>query len=35
MPWAYKDAAEVVDVVVRAGLATLVARLVPMIVVKG
>jgi tRNA-splicing ligase RtcB (3'-phosphate/5'-hydroxy nucleic acid ligase) len=35
MPWAYKDAAEVVDVVVRAGLATLVARLVPLIVVKG
>ncbi len=35
MPWAYKDAAEVVDVVVQAGLATLVARLAPMIVVKG
>jgi tRNA-splicing ligase RtcB len=35
MPWAYKDAAEVVDVVVRAGLARLVARLVPLIVVKG
>jgi tRNA-splicing ligase RtcB (3'-phosphate/5'-hydroxy nucleic acid ligase) len=35
MPWAYKDAAEVVDVVVRAGLATLVARLAPLIVVKG
>ncbi len=35
MPWAYKDAAEVVDVVVRAGLARLVARLVPLIVIKG
>lgn len=35
MPWAYKDAAEVVDVVVRAGLATPVARLAPMIVIKG
>jgi tRNA-splicing ligase RtcB (3'-phosphate/5'-hydroxy nucleic acid ligase) len=35
MPWAYKDAAEVVDVVARAGLATLVARLAPMLVVKG
>jgi tRNA-splicing ligase RtcB len=35
MPWAYKDAADVVDVVVRAGLARLVARLVPLIVVKG
>src|SRR5262245_592910 len=35
MPWAYKDAAEVVDVVTRAGLATLVARLRPMIVIKG
>ncbi len=35
MPWAYKDAAEVVDVVVRAGLATLVARLAPLIVIKG
>src|SRR4030095_5097502 len=35
MPWAYKDAAEVVDVVARAGLATLVARLAPMIVIKG
>jgi tRNA-splicing ligase RtcB len=35
MPWAYKDAAEVVDVVVQARLATLVARLAPMIVVKG
>jgi tRNA-splicing ligase RtcB len=35
MPWAYKDAAEVVEVVVRAGLARLVARLAPMIVVKG
>jgi tRNA-splicing ligase RtcB len=35
MPWAYKDAAEVVDVVARAGLATLVARLSPMIVIKG
>jgi tRNA-splicing ligase RtcB len=35
MPWAYKDAAEVVDVVARAGLATLVARLAPMVVIKG
>jgi tRNA-splicing ligase RtcB len=35
MPWAYKDAAEVVDVVTRAGLATLVARLTPVIVIKG
>jgi len=35
MSWAYKDAAEVVDVVVRAGLARPVARLAPMIVVKG
>ena len=35
MPWAYKDAAEVVDVVRRAGLATLVARLRPVIVIKG
>jgi tRNA-splicing ligase RtcB len=35
MPWAYKDAAEVVDVVTRAGLATLVARLRPVIVIKG
>jgi tRNA-splicing ligase RtcB (3'-phosphate/5'-hydroxy nucleic acid ligase) len=35
MPWAYKDAAEVVDVVIRAGLATPVAQLRPMIVIKG
>jgi RNA-splicing ligase RtcB len=35
MPWAYKDAAEVVDVVARAGLATPVARLRPVIVIKG
>jgi len=35
MPWAYKDAAEVVDVVTRAGLSTLVARLRPVIVIKG
>jgi len=35
MPWAYKDAAEVVDVVARAGLARPVARLVPLLVVKG
>jgi tRNA-splicing ligase RtcB len=35
MPWAYKDAVEVVDVVRRAGLATLVARLRPVIVIKG
>jgi tRNA-splicing ligase RtcB len=35
MPWAYKDAAEVVEVVVQAGLARTVARLVPLIVIKG
>jgi tRNA-splicing ligase RtcB len=35
MPWAYKDAAEVVDVVARARLARPVARLVPLLVVKG
>lgn len=35
MPEAYKDVAEVVGVVERAGLATRVARLEPLIVVKG
>jgi tRNA-splicing ligase RtcB len=35
MPEAYKDVADVVSVVERAGLATRVARLEPMIVVKG
>jgi tRNA-splicing ligase RtcB len=35
MPWAYKDVAEVVDVVERAGLARVVARLRPRVVVKG
>lgn len=35
MPEAYKDVAEVVGVVERAGFATRVARLEPMIVVKG
>jgi len=35
MPWAYKDVADVVDVVDRAGLATRVARLRPLAVVKG
>ena len=35
MPEAYKDVADVVDVVARAGLARRVARLEPMIVVKG
>ncbi|HUE30088.1 MAG TPA: RtcB family protein [Verrucomicrobiae bacterium] len=35
MPWAYKDVADVVDVVDRAGLARRVARLKPLVVVKG
>lgn len=35
MPDAYKDVADVVEVVVRAGLGRKVARLRPMIVVKG
>lgn len=35
MPEAYKDVADVVDVVERAGIARRVARLEPMIVVKG
>jgi tRNA-splicing ligase RtcB len=35
LPDAYKDVSQVVDVVRRAGLATLVARLVPFAVVKG
>jgi len=35
MPWAYKDVADVVDVVDRAGLARRVARLRPLVVVKG
>lgn len=35
MPEAYKDVADVVDVVVRAGLGAKVARLRPLIVVKG
>src|SRR5213079_1040053 len=35
MPWAYKDVADVVEVVDRAGLARRVARLKPLVVVKG
>src|SRR5262245_40138956 len=35
MPWAYKDVADVVDVVHDAGLARKVARLRPLVVVKG
>jgi len=35
MPWAYKDVADVVDVVERAGLARRIARLRPLAVVKG
>jgi tRNA-splicing ligase RtcB len=35
MPWAYKDVVDVVDVVVRAGLSRVVARLKPLAVVKG
>jgi len=34
-PLAYKDAQQVVNVVHNAGLATLVARLKPIVVVKG
>ncbi len=35
MPWAYKDVVDVVDVVDRAGIARRVARLRPLVVVKG
>jgi tRNA-splicing ligase RtcB len=35
MPWAYKDVVDVVDVVHRAGIARRVARLRPLVVVKG
>src|SRR5438094_697008 len=35
MPWAYKDVADVVEVVDRAGLARRIARLKPLAVVKG
>ncbi len=35
MPWAYKDVADVVEVVVGAGLARRVARMKPLVVVKG
>jgi tRNA-splicing ligase RtcB len=35
MPAAYKDVAEVVDVVQQAGIGKVVARLVPMAVIKG
>jgi len=35
MPWAYKDVVDVVEVVDRAGLARRVARLRPLVVVKG
>ena len=35
MPWAYKDVADVVEVVTGAGLARTVARLRPLVVVKG
>jgi tRNA-splicing ligase RtcB len=35
MPEAYKDVADVVDVVHRAGIGHIVARLKPMAVVKG
>jgi tRNA-splicing ligase RtcB len=35
MPWAYKDVADVVEVVDRAGLAQRVAKLKPLVVVKG
>jgi tRNA-splicing ligase RtcB len=35
MPWAYKDVADVVDVVDRAGIGRKVARLKPLVVVKG
>jgi tRNA-splicing ligase RtcB (3'-phosphate/5'-hydroxy nucleic acid ligase) len=35
MPWAYKDVADVVEVVHEAGLATRVAQVRPLVVVKG
>src|SRR5204863_466138 len=35
MPWAYKDVADVVEVVDRAGLARRIAKLRPLVVVKG
>ncbi len=35
MPWAYKDVADVVDVVDRAGIGRKVARLKPLVVIKG
>jgi tRNA-splicing ligase RtcB len=35
MPWAYKDVADVIDVVHRADLARRVARLKPLVVIKG
>ncbi len=35
MPWAYKDVVDVVDVVARAGISRVVARLKPLAVVKG
>jgi tRNA-splicing ligase RtcB len=35
MPWAYKDVVDVVDVVDRAGIGRKVARLRPMVVIKG
>jgi tRNA-splicing ligase RtcB len=35
MPWAYKDVADVVDVVERAGIVSRVVRLKPLAVVKG
>jgi tRNA-splicing ligase RtcB len=35
MPWAYKDVADVVDVVDRAGIGRKVARLRPLVVIKG
>ena len=35
MPWAYKDVADVVEVVDRAGLARRVVKLKPLVVVKG
>src|SRR5436305_414832 len=35
MPWAYKDVADVVEVVERAGLARRVAKLKPLVVAKG
>ena len=35
MPWAYKDVADVVEVVDQAGLARRIAKLRPLVVVKG